>query len=161
MMRRRKNQQGAAAITLLVLAVSGIYLAFRAYTTVHTVLSPPAVTSGGGGMARVTLVERAEARDRTLAALEEPARDPFSRVRRSRPHDTTYRPPPKPEVRPVLRMILYDQLSPEIQLSLGDDLSGRLRLGQSFSGWTVVSISARSCTVRNRGGETLTLIPRR
>lgn len=160
-MRRRRNQEGAAAITLLVLAVAGIYLVFRAYTSVHTVLSPTLPDTGPTGGGKVTLVERAEARDRTLASLGEPTRDPFSRVRRAPTHGTRTRPVPKPEAAPVLRMILYDQLSPEIQLSVGNDLSGRLRLGQSFSGWTVVSISARSCTVRNGEGKKLTLIPRR
>jgi hypothetical protein len=57
-------------------------------------------------------------------------------------------------------MILYDQLSPEVQISVGDDLSGRLKIGQSFRGWTVVSISARSCVVR-KDDETVTLSPRR
>jgi len=157
---RRKNQQGAAAVTLLVLAVSGIYLAYRAFTVVHTVLAPVPPATGGGNPGKIVLVERAEARDLALSELTDASRDPFRRVRRAPAQPTPSRPVPKAEAAPVLRMILYDQLSPEIQLSVGDDLSGRLRLGQAFSGWTVVSISPRSCTVR-KNGKTLTLIPRR
>jgi hypothetical protein len=57
-------------------------------------------------------------------------------------------------------MILYDQIRPEVQFSVDGNLSGRLHPGQSFRGWTVMSISTRSCVVQ-KDGRMLTLSPRR
>ena len=159
-MSRRSDERGMAAMTLLVLAVAGIYLAFRGWVTVHTVLAPPTLSSESGLGNPAALVDEARRRDLALAGVGTPDRNPFSAVRaRSRTVVSHPAPPPAP-VLPALRMILYDQLSPEVQISVGEDLSGRLKLGQTFRGWTVVSISARSCVVR-KDDETVTLSPRR
>ena len=111
-------------VTVLILSVSGLYLASRAWMSVHTVLSPSPLPAAAGEARTVILVEEAMTRDATLAQVEDPTRDPFSSVRRTRPQ-TTRVTPPSPPPRPQLRMILYDQLSPEIQFSVAGDLSGR------------------------------------
>ena len=161
MRRRKRNEGGAAVLTALILAVSGIYLAFRTWTAVQTMWAPApkAVVPLSGST--LTAVSQAEARDARLAEVGEPERDPFNRVRTARRNTPrTSRPAPVPEAKPVLRMILYDQIRPEVQFSLGPHLSGRLRPGQSFLGWTVMSISTRSCLI-SKDGQTLTLTPRR
>lgn len=157
--RRNRNQKGTAAITVLILAVAGLYLATRAWMSVHTVLSPPPLPASSGEARTVTLVEEAKVRDATLDEVGDPERDPFGSVRRARTQSARPSAPAAP-ARPQLRMILYDQLSPEVQFSVAGELSDRLRPGQSFMGWQVVSISARSCVVR-KGDETITLTPRR
>jgi hypothetical protein len=156
--RRKQNEKGAAALTVLILAVSGIYLTFRAWSVAHMVLAPPSSTSELTASSQMTTVNRAIERDVELVSIEKSHRDPFNRVQTTR-RPTIPRPPAKPPA-PELRMILYDQLSPEVQFSVDGDISGRLTPGQSFRGWTVVSISARSCIVQ-KGGESLTLTPRR
>ena len=57
-------------------------------------------------------------------------------------------------------MILFDRVTPETQLSSGETISGRLRVGQSFEGWTVTSIS-QSAVVVTKDGVTHTLTLRR
>ena len=146
-------------ITVLVLSVSGIYLTFRAWTAMQIMLSPAPTAASVGGMGQVTMVENAQARDAELALVSDPDRDPFHPVRRARTTPVRTQ-APEPPPRPQLRMILYDQLSPEVQFSVGDVLSGRLKPGQSFRGWKILSISARSCVV-TKDGQTLTLTPRR
>ena len=146
-------------VTVLILAVSGLYLVSRAWMSVNTVLSPSPMPAAAGEARTVIMVEEAMTRDATLAQVEDPTRDPFSAVRTTR-KQTTRVAKPSPPPRPQLRMILYDQLSPEVQFSVAGDLSGRLRPGQSFMGWQVMSISARSCVV-HKDGETITLTPRR
>ena len=146
-------------VTVLILAVSGLYLASRAWMSVQTVLSPSPLPATAGATRTVAMVEKAMAQDATLAQVGDPIRDPFTLVRTTRKQPTRVR-QPGPPPRPQLRMILYDQLSPEVQFSLAGDLSGRLRPGQSFMGWKVMSISARSCVV-HKDGQTITLTPRR
>jgi hypothetical protein len=160
-MKRRRSERGAAVLTALVLAVSGIYLVFRAWTVVQTITAPPPEASVPSLEGSVASVAEAEARDGMLARIGDPERDPFNRprvVHRSTPR--TNRPAPPEPALPVLRMILYDQIRPEVQFSVGGALSGRLQPGQSFRGWTVMSISTRSCVVE-KNGRTLTLTPRR
>lgn len=158
MRSRKRDEKGAAALTVLILAVSGIYLTFRAWTVAHMVLAPPASTSELIISSQLTTVNRAIDRDTELTSIEDAPRDPFNKVRTTRRSTTPQAPPKAPP--PQLRMILYDQLSPEVQFSVNGDISGRLTPGQSFRGWTVVSISARSCVIQ-KGGESLTLTPRR
>jgi hypothetical protein len=157
-LRKKRDEKGAAALTVLILAVSGIYLAFRAWTVTHMVLAPPSSTAELTTSSQLTTVSRAVDRDTELISIESSPRDPFNRVQTVR-RSTTPKPPPKAPP-PQLRMILYDQLSPEVQFSVNGDISGRLTPGQSFRGWTVVSISARSCIVQ-KGDKSLTLTPRR
>ena len=156
--RKKRNEKGAAALTVLILAVSGIYLTFRAWTVAGMVLAPPPTTSDHISPSQVTAVDRALDRDATLAGVESSTRDPFHKVRVTR-RATPPKPPPKAPS-PELRLILYDQLSPEVQFSVAGDISGRLTPGQAFRGWTVVSISARACVVQ-KDGKSLTLTPRR
>ena len=130
----------------------------KAWTVAGMVLAPPPTTSGPISLSQVTVVDRALDRDATLAGVESSTRDPFHKVRAPRRASTPKPPPRAPS--PQLRLILYDQLSPEVQFSVAGEISGRLTPGQSFRGWTVVSISARACVVQ-KDGESLTLTPRR
>jgi hypothetical protein len=90
------------------------------------------------------LLQRTARDDSLLAALASgrlPA-DPF-RARRSAV-STTVRPTLKPSERPVetpsVVLSAFDAARPEIILRIGDRVSGRLAQGQSWEGWTVVSI---------------------
>lgn len=159
MRRRKKNEQGTVVVTAMILAVAGIYLCFRAWSVAHTAAALPVPADSPGQLGAIPIVVQATARDSLLAKVGEPERDPFEgpRVQRSRTRTT---PVVREEPPPVLRMILYDQISPEVQFAVDGTLSGRLKPGQSFSGWTVMSISPRSCIVQ-KDDRTLTLTPRR
>lgn len=160
-MSRRRNERGSAVLTALVLAVSGIYLAFRCWSAVQAMTAQPPAADVPSLEGSAVLVAKAEARDGKLTAAPPPERDPFNRVRVTRPRpERTVRQAPAEPALPVLRMILYDEIRPEVQFSVGGDLSGRLHPGQSFRGWTVQSISTRSCVVQ-KDGRSLTLTPRR
>jgi hypothetical protein len=161
MNRRRRNERGSAVLTALVLAVSGIYLALRCWSAVQAMTAPPPRAEVASPEGSAALVAQAEARDGMPAQAGPPERDPFHRVRVTppRPARTTRAAPAEPAL-PVLRMILYDEIRPEVQFSVDGDLSGRLHPGQSFRGWTVRSISTRSCVVE-KDGRSLTLTPRR
>lgn len=155
------EQRGAATVSVLMLAAAGMYLLVRSWTAVHVVMAPPVTPTPSGGLGQVPLVAEAQARDEVLSRVETPERDPFRAAR------TTFRrpvrntpPPPAEEPPPALSMVLYDQVSPEVQFSVDGAYSGRLKVGQSFRGWTVMSISSRSCVVA-KNGKTFTLSSRR
>lgn len=159
MRRQKKSEGGTVVITAMVLAVAGVYLGFRTWEVAHTATAAPAITDAPGKLGTVPLVVQAAARDTLLARVEEPERDPFRPPRVERPRVRT-KPVVREEPAPVLRMILYDQISPEVQFAVDGVLSGRLKPGQAFEGWTVMSISPRSCIVQ-KGDKSFTLTPRR
>jgi hypothetical protein len=87
--------------------------------------------------------------DRLALAIPS-ARDPF----REAPRHITTRipraaPAPVPPLEPVLRALLYDNMKPAVQISLGKSVSGWLAQGEKFSGWTVVEVKPGSVVVAN------------
>jgi hypothetical protein len=96
-----------------------------------------------------------EAMDRRIASSAPCDRDPFSNPQvlvATRPGGSAV----EPAGSPLLRMLLYDNVSPTVQLSVGEALSGPLHVGDTFRGWTVDAIRTTSVLV-SRGGETLVL----
>jgi hypothetical protein len=143
----------------ILLLIAGVYLAVRCWGAVETVLSPiPPVETASAGSGSA-LVEKARGLDAELASVQPPERNPLSRkVIRS-----TWRPPdptPAPTQPPSLRMILYDTVSPVVQLSVNGQLSDRLHVGDTFLGWNVESITADR-TVVSKDGESFSLSLRR
>lgn len=142
----------AAVLFLLV----GIYLGVRVWTTVREVLSPAPAAALASAAGVSDKVETAGQRDELLASVTDPSRDPFhAPPRRWRPPPRV-QPKPKSVALPVLRMILFDTIRPEVQLEVDGSNSGRLEVGSTFRGWTVVSISVKKVVV-SKDGETHTL----
>ncbi len=157
MTRTRKRQTGTAAVPALLLAVAGIYLVFRAWVALQSVLSPAAGTRATAVNGEAAMVRTAQARDARVDALGAPGRDPFHLPPRK------YVPPPPPRAQepeplksPVVRLLVYDKERPEVLLSLDGRSSDRLHAGETFEGWTVVSITPKSVVV-SKDGETRTL----
>jgi hypothetical protein len=158
---RRDVVRRVGTPAVIVLTLVGVYLLYRSWEAVGVAFAPAAAAVEPPMPRSIRQVETARAKDRSLVQLVISGRDPFratASARRDPPR--TGNPPPPAPPEPRLRMILYDQVSPEVQLAVGDQLSGRLRPGQSFLGWRVVSIAARTCVVE-QGGRVLTLAPRR
>lgn len=158
MKSRRTSQSGAVTLSAVLLLAAGVYLALRSWAAVDLVLSPP---SGERTVARgrgASSAERAGALDLALKEVGGASRDPFHPPLRpagpvSRHPSTAAREEP-----PVVRLILIDQVNPEVQLSSAGGISGRLRTGQSFEGWTITSITQNAVVVTKDGiTHTLTL----
>lgn len=157
--RSRRNQGATVAGVLLL--VAGVYLGVRAWATVREVLSPDPGEAPVPAAAAIDDVARADAMDARLETVGEPERDPFHVPPRPVVHRRVTRPAePEAPPPPVVRMILFDEVSPEVQIEVGGRLSGRLEVGSSFGGWTVVSISENTVVVSN-DEETHTLRLRR
>jgi hypothetical protein len=155
-----KREEGSVNLTVIILAAAGLYLALRCWGVAQTVLFPPPPEPVPQQSPDVEFVELARARDRVLHELPDPERDPFHQVRRATSTTSRPKPPPPKVLPPELNMILVDQVSPEVQITVEGEASSRLTVGGSFRGWTVLSISSRSCVVE-KDGRTFTLSPRR
>jgi hypothetical protein len=145
---------------VLLLLALGIYLVVRALSAADAVLSPavgPRVSTPGVDPSPVA---EAEARDKALREVGTPPRDPFHLPQRAIASGSRAPVVAVPDEPPGVRMILFDRVNPETQLSLGESISGRLRVGQSFEGWAVTSIS-QSAVVVTKDGVTHTLTLRR
>jgi hypothetical protein len=110
--------------------------------------------------AREPLLAVADRRDRSLAAAGEAERDPFAPAVVARAPGPPPTPPPVVHTPPVLKLIHFDGVNPEVLLEVDGKLSGRLSVGQTFKGWAVVSISPRLVEVY-KDGRTYQLTPRR
>jgi hypothetical protein len=160
-MSRLGSERGRAlSLAAVLIILAGLYLGVRAWATVREVLSPDFGTTAAREAAPADDVKQAQAQDARLAAVSDPERDPFHAPRR-----TVYRPPvraaePAAEAPPVIRMILFDEVSPEVQIEVEGQLSGRLKIGSAFRGWAIASISENTVVV-SKDGETHTLRLRR
>jgi hypothetical protein len=144
----------------VVLALTAAFLGARSWSAAQTLLvpnpSPSKVTISG----RLSQLDQADTRDRLLDAVDPAGRDPFKMPEPPRPKEG---PRPRPVVTlvpPLLRLIHFDAVSPEVLLEVEGELSGRLTVGQTFKGWAVVSISPRVVEVY-KNGKTYQLSPRR
>jgi hypothetical protein len=97
------------------------------------------------------------ARDSLIARAHVGARDPFQsgapRVTSS-PAAAESRPAPDPD--PRLGSLLFDNVAPSVQLTVGPSRSGWLRQGDAFLGWKVVEVGRTSVKVA-KGSRTLVL----
>jgi len=165
-MSRASSSRGSSPPRLLpaILVVgTGLFLAVRGWTAVHTALRPTPPPTLTGGMVAVPAVQTALNADKALAAVELSGRDPLHRVYRPAPAQPVARPQPtepEPLRPPVLRMLLVDRVNPVVQIYEDGELSPRLQAGDVFRGWTVVSIASGSVVV-SKDGESFTLTLRR
>lgn len=145
---------------LALLLVAGIVLGMRGAAGVRSVLS----FKGGQALAAGTHVPKAvalsgtmETRDKMLSGAVVASRDPF-RPPPAPPQaiKEVKNPKPEPPRPPSVRAFLYDNVNPTVQLGVGADVSGWMRKGDSFQGWTVVEITATTVRV-SRGGVSLVL----
>ncbi len=157
---RRKSRNGTIPLTALLLLAAGVYLVVRSMAAANAVLSPSVGPRASSPASGPSLAEQAQARDEALRDLGRPPRDPFHPPERSAPTTSQGDAPARSPGPPEVRMILMDRVNPEVQLSLGATISGRMRTGQSFEGWTVTSITSNAVDV-TKDGVTHTLTLRR
>jgi len=134
-------------LAAVLLGACGLYLGVRAWSAVQTVQNPAVSAGAAISDEAVAPVEQALALDGALASLIPDGRDPLHPKPRARRPITRSTPKPKPPTPPGLRMVLVDTVSPVIQISVTGALSDRLKVGESFRGWTVDSIAATSAVV--------------
>ena len=60
-------------------------------------------------------------------------------------------PEPAGPIFPTVRAIVYDQIHPSVRLADGEHVSGWLRQGDSFRGWTITQITAQSVRIQKDG----------
>jgi hypothetical protein len=158
-MKHLRNGRNALWASYGLLVLFTALLAVRSERTIATVLAggdprtpPPTAVAGPAGSSATIVVER----NRVIAAATLGERDPFrpppapARPGGASPRSTDSDPPP------VLRTLLYDRVSPSVQLSIGRATSGWLRAGDAFRGWVVVEISPTSVRI-TKGDRSLVL----
>jgi hypothetical protein len=148
------------SLTALLLVAAGIYLVVRSLAAADAVLSPavgPRASSPGVGTSPAA---EAKARDDALRDVGTPPRDPFHVPERPAAATSRLDARSRSDTPPEVRLVLFDQVDPEVQLSSEGGISGRLRVGQSFEGWTITAIS-QSAVVVMKDGITHTLTLRR
>ncbi len=153
---RKRNQRGAATVAVLILLITGLFLVFRAWTAARLVLSPVETSRTMAAPGEAPLVQSALDRDAAVAAEPDPGRDPMHWP--PAPPAPRHRGPvePPPLVAPRVSMILVDQVNPTVRILVEGQRSGDLHIGESFKGWTVVSIRSGAVTV-TKDGENFTL----
>ena len=155
-LRDGENLKFGVALLLVV----GIVLGVRSEAAIRAVLSFKGATSvtADSQVARTKeLSEKMESRDRLLDGAVVGPRDPFHAPPAPQQAVKQVRAPkPVPPVQPVIRAFLYDNVNPSVQIGVGAEVSGWMRKGDSFQGWTVVEIT--NTTVRvSRSGTSLVL----
>ncbi len=157
MMNDRRAWIGFAVLLVLV-----ALLGLRSRQTATTVLR--AETATAGSAVRSTedphgLMEIAR-RDSMLTAARATRSNPFRRGRTVAPVAQTPQPEntPAPEkpTEPRLLTLLYDDVGPCAQITIGSDRSGWLHEGEEFQGWNVDEIGDMAVTV-SRAGRRLVL----
>ncbi len=84
------------------------------------------------------------------AVLDAKLRDPFDPGQQTqRPHKSV----PKPRhvarfLRPLLAGLIFDDVSPTVQITVGSERSDWLRAGDRFKGWQVAEIDAKSVKIK-------------
>ncbi len=146
------TQERPQWLAFAVAIAAVVVLCLRFETTIAAVLSvksdalPALEAPARDGLEELAL------RDSLIASARVDTRDPFQPP--PRPPVKKKRPAPRVELPvvvpdPTLRALLYDTVSPSIQLTLGDVTSGWLRIGETFRGWTVRDVTPTSATVTN------------
>jgi hypothetical protein len=145
-------------------AAYGLLVAFTALLAIRSERTIAAVLAGASPKAppAAAVAERTGSsadivadRNHSIASAALGERDPF-------------RSPPPParsgtapgsidaDPAPILRTLLYDRVSPSVQLSIGRSTSGWLRAGDVFRGWVVVEIMPTSVRI-SKGDRSLLL----
>jgi len=159
-MALRVQRDRGFRVGFALLVTIGIFLGFKTQQAISLALGAMnrvSVDSGSRPLAdRMVLAQIAD-RDRLLAATGSLERDPF----RS-PRDSHVDRNPTPQRRestggvPVLRALLFDNVNPSVQLSIGAHTSDWLREGDSYEGWVVMEIGVDSVRI-SKGDQSLVL----
>jgi hypothetical protein len=138
-------------IAYCVLCVGVAVLGLRSERTIASVLAGAWGDSAGHQSSQATPSATSlqlQVKDSLLVQARIGERDPFKPPVVKRAPTRKRRPaPPKPEPKPSLQTLLFDNVDPSVQLRLGGEPSGWLHVGDKFSGWTVVEITATSATI--------------
>jgi len=155
-MRRVYTRLNAARIGYAALVVIVVLFGLhcrKIMVTLSRAADRDTQTAGAAGRAGVSPAQILAQRDSVVEASVPGRRDPF------RPPPAAPAPRvsaavveratdlPKPD--PTLGVLLYDRVSPQVQLRVGPRTSGWLRAGESFEDWTVAQIGPTSVKVTN------------
>jgi hypothetical protein len=144
-----------------LLGIVGLFLGFSAAGAVRAVLlskalpaAPSAgqsVVSGHAPMARVD-------KDAMIVAANPGDRDPFREPPAMRSEGASSARGAQQAVRevPICSGLLYDNVSPLVELATESGSSGWLRKGDQFLGWMIVQINPKSVTIA-KGSESVVL----
>lgn len=124
---------------LLLCALMGM----RSGKTVLLVLDDPTVVTETAANTSLIDYARLAQRDSLLAGATIGDRDPFRPVPVHTRRKTTVR-QVKQQVLPTLKALLFDHVNPTARLNIGEEVSGWLRVGDSFQGWNVTEITESS-----------------
>jgi len=148
----KKVQNLGIGIMLAVVLLLGM----RSLQTVNTVLSDshpidePAVVHKklvGDDLKGVTQRDSLIA----IATLDASVRDPFGPAAvepKPRKRSRAPRPVAARVVEPLLAALIFDDINPTVQITVGKKRSDWLRAGDLFQGWQVAEIDARSVRVK-------------
>jgi len=145
--RDQRNHRFWLGFALLV--VVGVFLGLKVHQAISLVLGAKYNASAGSGSRSTVekdLLAQAAGRDSLLKEDDSFPRDPFrspststvSRRQTPQPQQETEAPPP------VLRALLYDNVNPSVQLSVGSMTSDWLLEGDTFEGWVIEGIGPDS-----------------
>lgn len=145
------------AAVLLMLFVVGL-LGLRSRQVMNTVLNDGTTATATAATSTRLVDERLEGiADRDLriaeARLDTERRDPFSLSKSAPAPRRAATPPPKVRrlVQPHLAALIYDEVSPTVQIRIGGARSEWLRAGDRFKGWRVAEIGSDSVKVSKDG----------
>ncbi len=142
---------GLAGYAVLALGVALLGLSVR--QTVVTVLSGGREfgAAGAGGEGGPTGWRNMGARDSLVEQARMGRRDPFQPppMERAAVRVPVVQAAPAPPPEPRLGSLVYDNVAPTVQLTVGEERSGWLRPGDVFHGWTVLEITRASVRVAN------------
>jgi hypothetical protein len=149
---------------LLVGVFLGVQAGRRASTVMATRPDAPVVADAEATSQRALIADLDAKAARVQRAFDGP-RDPFSDPPAPQRDDASAAPesprtPPSPARTPppALRAVVFDEVSPSVQLSAGTRTSDWLHQGDVFQGWKIDRIEAHSVTV-TRNGEIAVLKP--
>ena len=134
-----------------LLITVGIFLGFKTQQAVSLVLGAmnrESVDNGSRSVPDGTLLAQIADRDRMLGDTGSLQRDPF-RSPRDSGVDRNPTPQPRQETKavPTLRALLFDNVNPSVQFSIGAQTSDWLRKGDSYQGWVVIEIGPNSVRI--------------
>jgi len=137
---RTRNYFWIVFAAMLLLCV---LMGMRSGQTVLLVLDDPAAVSDTRPNTSQTDYAGLAHRDSLLAAAAIGDRDPFRPVPVRTRRKTSVR-QVKQQVLPTLKALLFDHVNPTARLNIGEEVSGWLRVGDSFQGWNVTEITESS-----------------
>ncbi len=144
-----------------LLAIVGLFLGFSAAGAVRAVLQSKGLSavpaSGQSVVAGRSTTPRAD-KDALIAAAVPGERDPFRDPPPLKSEGASAARTGQQEVRevPICSGLLYDTISPLVELAAGSGSSGWLRRGDQFLGWKIVQINPKTVTIA-KGSESIVL----